>query len=323
MAVAYETGVATSPSDLLSKLRSFAEDNDWATSSTSTPPLPGGAVFEYNDSGVDIFGAVGLGPTYDIPPALVLPTVNWLSRGCRARSGGAAFNAQTSDSGIEMEMNLGAGPYTAYHFYAGKEDASPYLHMTVEVAAGKFRHWALGRVVPYGVLNTGCYIDSTYVTDQDNYRNQPDASVHRMLCDSVYSGDTTSGHFHLNYDGSSAPHWNPVSFDGATVAPHKGLGTIRSNGLIQGLMEVGQQAYNLRTPLWPLEYFANRASQTRSAIGRMPNLRAINMRAYANGELLTIGGEEWQVFPLWTRSATFNPANPAGSSWLYGYAHRR
>src|SRR5690606_24499136 len=141
----YETGVADSPIDLLTKLMVFVELNGWTADGGSS-----GFVIYNGASGIGIFAGVQA-------------TSNELqTRACLGFSGGLAWNAQPGNAGVTHVMNLGAGPYTAYHFWVGDEDGNDYVHVTVEKTAGEFRHWALGRLVPFGSITGGVYCDSTF-----------------------------------------------------------------------------------------------------------------------------------------------------------------
>jgi hypothetical protein len=97
-------------------------------------------------------------------------------------------------------------------------------------------------------------------------------------------------------------------------------GSTRVGGFYANFMNIGYQRWNFRTPQWPMLYFANRASSLRSPIGRMPNIRAINVRNFFPGQEVTISGDTWKIFPVFQKQ-TEAVANTIVSSGLYGYAH--
>lgn len=299
MALFYETGVASSPTDLLDKLRTFLASHGWTASvpASGDVVLHKGAIF----AGVDATSTV------------------WNTRGCLSYDGLLAYNAQPNNAGITHDLNIGAGPYTAYHFFAGDEDGNEYAHVAVEISAGLFRHWALGALVKSGTYTGGVYSDSTFLSTATNEINIASHQAHRHICDSQ-NVTNEKGHIWIDYD-SKVNNWQVLRAynDLATTGA---VGSNRGFGIHEGLISIGWQHWNLRTILFPMHYFANRASSSRSPIGRIPHMRALNIRNFFPGEIITVGGDDWQVFPVFQKQLT-QPANTVPSSLLYGYAYRR
>lgn len=295
--VAYETGVATSPSDLLNKLGVFVEANGWSYDAAAS-----GAVIYNGASGVGIFAGILAGAT-DIQ-----------TRGCLGYSPAAAWNAQPGNAGLTHTINVGAGPYTSYHCWVGDEDGNDYVHLTIEKSAGEFRHWALGRLVPFGSITGGVYCDGTWLEDNTTFRNSPESGSHRHLCDA--NTNLTGGHVWVDYD-AKVNTWQAVTDSQAT---NRHFGSTRSGGMWSNFHTIGYQNWNFRTPQWPMTYFANRASNLRSPIGRMPNIRAVNVRNFFPGQEVTIGSDVWKIFPVFQKQIG-SVANTIVSSGLYGYAH--
>ncbi len=299
MALFYETGVASDPTDLLNKLRTFLASHGW----TASVPLSGdvvlhkGAIF----AGVDATATV------------------WNTRGCLSFDAGLAYNAQPNNSALTHDMNLGAGPFTAYHFFAGDEGGQEYAHVACEISAGLFRHWALGSLVKSGTYTGGVYTDSTYLDTSTNVINSSGSGEHRHICDSANT--TKEGaHIWIDYD-AKANNWQQLrAYDQTTSTAC--LGSTRGQSLHIGLIAIGFQQWNLRTILFPMHYFANRASSLRSPIGRIPHMRALNIRNFFPGEIITVGGDDWMVFPVFQKQLT-TPGNTVPNSGLYGYAYRR
>lgn len=303
MAVAYETGVASSPLDLLSKVMTFIQLHGW----TAAIPAPGDALISNGDASGQ---AIACG-------VQIVTGNEWHTRGCEQILAGLPWDTQEGSAAQTHICNLGTGPYTAYHLWVGDEDGAEYTHLSVEVSAGQYRHWALGQLVPFGTIVGGVYCDSTLLAFGDFAVNAPDYSFHRHLCDSM-CGDIQA-HLLLDYDGKVGGTWQPVTTVGVTD-PNYHTGSTRSAGLHAPFMQIGYQRWNLRTPLWPMIYFANRASGLRSPIGRMPNIRAVNMRNFFPGQVYTIGSDSWKVFPVFQKQIEAVGASVV-SSGLYGYAH--
>lgn len=300
MAVFYETGVANTPVDLLTKLITFLTGSPgW----TANVPASGDIVLENGT----IFCGIDATSTA------------WDSRGCLSFDGGLAWNAQPNNAGVTNNVLWGAGPYTAYHFYAGDEDGNEYAHVTVEISAGSFRHWALGSLVKSGAYTGGTYVDSVRADTSALSMNQQDSIAHRSICDANHSTAQTS-HIWIDYD-SKSNNWQTVG-RAADTASDRCLGSFRDQGMWTPFWATGPQEWNLRTPLFPAMYFANRASSLRSPIGRIPNFRFMNMRNITPGEIVTYGSQQWHCFPMLIRRDSV-PSTGNISTLHYGYAHLR
>lgn len=299
--MAYETGVASDPADLVTKLCTFAAGNGW-TQYTCTP---GRALAKGNV----VIGLNGDADSLDTRAATAVDT-------------GAAWNAQTGNSGTTHVCDLGAGPYTAYHFYAITEDGKDLLAACIEISAGIYRHWVTCDLVKFGAWTGGTYTDSVEWNDGASYFDEPDSSYHRYIADTLHSNAAQTGHFRCDVDGAS-PNWATVRDYNDFTTPTGGIGVMRTQGKLDTpLSSIGYQRWNLRTPLWPLELFITRGSSLRSPVGRVPAMRAVNLRNHTPGEIVSIGGDNWQLWPVCARTNTPGD-NTNTSSGYYGYAYKR
>jgi hypothetical protein len=292
----YETGIASSPSDVVDKLAAFAVANGWTVNS----PLSG-KVFVKDD--------VYVGVSSDSDEVF--------ARGALGYDAGLAWNAQPNHSGLTVALNLTVGPYTSYHFFAGDEEGCPYLNAIIEFTAGRFRHLAFGKLIKRGNYTGGTYVDGVRWNNNNAYQNIPDRVEHTVICDA--NSSSGSGHFACDYDGKTNNWQRCITTAGTAYA----LGSARSNSMTQMYNAVGVQNWNMRNLMWPLSYFANRASNLRSPVGRIPNMRMVNMKNLLPGETLTVGGDGWMVFPLVQRTESWGSGNSAiESSGYYGYAYK-
>lgn len=298
---AYQTGTATGPADLLSKLETFAAANGWTVNTPAS-----GKVFT---KGTVLAGLFANTASLDL-------------RGAITYSGAAAWNAQTNNAGRTTICDIGAGPYTAYHFFVGAESGADYLHAVVEVTAGLFRHFVLGQLVKQGTFTGGTYVDSTDWDDSTNEVNDPEEDLHQVICDAESSsiGGRANGHVWADFD-SLSNNWVRIR-ETTAYTQGEGIGSVRRQGLLHPNVIVGSQSWSERTPLWPLLYFGNRASSLRTLLGRIPDMRQINIANFAAGQTITVGAETWQVFPIISRPAgTITSSTPYSGD--YGYAYRR
>lgn len=300
MTAFYETGAASGPGDLLGKLATFVQANTPIVAG----PASSGSVFHDGDL------VVGYN---------TVNTTEIHLRGGTSYLGASAWNAQPNAPAKTAVTNLlTVGPYTAYHFFCGDEDGYDYVHAIVELTDGRYRHFYFGRLVKKGSYTGGIYIEGTNWNQTPNFINSPDASQHSIPGDSV-SSNATANHLRIDYDSrvNNFQEISAITPWGAT----KCSGSMRSFGLYAPLIAAEEMKWNLRTPLYPIDYFAARESNAWSKIGRMPNVRQLNMRAIAPEDEIEIGGETWKCFPV-TQRQSAAVASTIESSGLYGYAHR-
>lgn len=300
--MAYETGVASSPTDLVSKLATFAGSNGWTVNTPTS-----GRVFVNGDIYVGVNGDDTNGYVQ--------------CRGALGYDAGQAWNAQTNNAGRSNFARLSPGPFTAYHFFAGTEDGSPYLHTVVEVTAGRYGHFTFGRLVKSGPYTGGTYVEAVFWNNAAQYIDQPDANEHQVIADAncTASSGNCENHFWVDVDGLSN-NWIQTDYASSNSTPSTlGTGSCRSLGILKEQWSRGSIASNRRTPFLPLYMFVNRPSSARSLVGRIPNMRFVNIAELADGEVVTIGADNWQVFPFIKRGVQTDD----WSSSNYGYAYKR
>lgn len=307
--MAYQTGAASSPSDFLTKLCSFAAANGW----TVDNPSGGGKVVSRGD----------------VVAGFYADSADLYSRGATSVNTGSAWSAQPGNSGVSNRCNLGAGPFTSYHAYIGAEDGSDYIHAVVEISPGIFRHVVIGELVRYGSYTGGQYCDSTFVGL--SYQNYPDyQDQYRVPWDSVQEGWSaqSTGHIRCEIDGQPNA-WRTFVKNHYYNSVARAFGDMRAGGGLNPPLAktIGVVAYNLLTPLWPIMIYADRPSSLRSIIGRVPHARSVNMRLLFPGEVISIGGDDWQVWPLVARtnvhSQGYGENGFPPSSGYYGVAYKR
>lgn len=304
MTVAYETGVASSPADLVSKLGTFAAANGWTVSAATV-----GVVFRNGD--------INVGVNTDASTIFL--------RGALGYDSGVAWNAQPGAAPVNASANVGAGPYTAYHFFVGDDDGNHHVHCALEVEAGTYRHFSFGQVVPYGVVDGGTYVDAVWWQSGEANAHLIGVAIHRHICraGATHYGIGGRGHLWCDYD-SKTNNWQ-IDNKGSSWPPHSerlfgSCGPGISASLHNALTLVGSMKWNLRTTLHPLEYTVGRAESLVTAVGRIPNMRQLSLANYAPGDELTVGGETWKLFPIMRRNAGTPPTGQINSD-LYGYAY--
>lgn len=303
----YETGISTGPADLISKLATFATSNGWTVTG-----LGAGNGTLFNKGGI----YVGLNSTGTGPNEISL-------RG--GTGSGGAWNTLANNPGYSVVVNCGAGPFVAYHLFAGEENGSEYLNAVIEFASGRFRHLCFGSLIKHGSYTGGTYVDGVNWNASSNWINQPEVQFHNVICDAnaqLGSAGGGNAHVYANFD-SKTNNWvrsYEVSNLATTTA---GCGSVRSAGINSLFPLQGYARFNLRNLTAPLTYFANRASSLRSPLGRIPNMRQVGTVNLEPGAILSIGGDEWKCFPISQRTDTWGSGSSSiESSGPYGYAYK-
>jgi hypothetical protein len=317
----YETGTATGTADLITKLGTFAESLGWTVSSQTNSntsfypnsPATPGKVFS---KGSLVFG-VGYASTF-------IATC-----GATAVDGAAVWNRQTNSSitntsGMGSFTNEMTGPYQAYHFFGG---TSPdYLHVVVEISAGVFRHFHLGELVKAGSYTGGAYFTGTFwlmsFQSFGYFANSPDAAQHNAPFD--YAGAQRFA-VRANIDGKATQWHTPQS-----GSPFGVRSVVRLQGwnFLQSLHQRSPSEFNQLTPFFPIQVHLERSSSLWSNAGYVPDMRYLNFANLSPGEVVTLGDDEWMVFPLVSKTAIWGntgntPEAQIPSSGPYGFAYKR
>jgi len=145
--MAYFTGTANNPADLLLKLKSHAESLGWITDSSSTDEwcchnTDGYWSIKAFNNRLELCGNTGFNSS-----------AIWRKQpGTTAANGGSYY-----DYGVYYALNT--TPFIAYHLFA----AENYLHLVVEVDSGSFRPLLIGSLDKRGaVYEGGQYVCGLY-----------------------------------------------------------------------------------------------------------------------------------------------------------------
>lgn len=304
----YETGTASDRIDLLDRIRIAASALGWVERRWSAgdgwlalEPPAGGVVYHMRPSG----GA------------------NIAMRGSTGYDSGAAWGAQPGVQGSDTVTNVVAGPYHAYHLYATQD----YIHVVIEAEPGRYRHLGVGVIERYGSWSGGEYVHGTFWDQGSTRVDVPDNDYHSAPFDGRAWASATRTYMttlRVDIDGLGS-QWRRVS-DGW------GSGTVR--GVVRGARDDGSIMARLWhctpttitgvAPLIPIMPLVGRAgdSTRMSPAGHVRDMRYVHMRYILPGEIITIGTDEWQVWPL-VRRVDVVVNDDTEQSGYYGLAYRR
>lgn len=299
MTVAYQTGAASSPGDFVTKLSTFAQANGFTA--------PGAASGVVLSSGSVLVGIAGQVSAVHMRGGITsAPLAAW-----NAQIGAPTSPAKTA----VMDLGGATGPYTAYHFFVGDEDGNPHVHAVLEITAGVFRHLSFGQLVKSGTYTGGTYVEGMNWNISSSFAGSIDTALHHVIGD-ANSGHVNASHMRVDYD-SKSNNWQDIT--GGSWTADKVKGSVRSEGIYGPLIAAQNMKWNARTPLYKIEYFAARPSSMWSPLGRIPNMRQLNLRSIAPGDEITIGGDTWKCFPFVQRTDAVGGS--AVNSYYYGYAY--
>lgn len=321
--MAYETGSYSSPVDLLGKIAAFATARGWSvTSGGAGGDSPGQYSMESEADGLFIHAIAENSSTR----IRSMPASGYTSSGTDffAHSG-SANNTSTLTQHVILQPLSGAG--VAYHLF-GNDSAPRFIHVVAEPTAGHFIHWSFGTIQKYGTWTGGGYSTatswlptSTVAGNQAilfDSRSPISASKQYLRCDGLL--------------GRSSPAWSQS-------AGSLSLGTI--NGANYPVQTIARQMnpWTGRTSLAPI-YSILKAADTDSLLntsralilGVYQDVRFVSMDGRNPGEVLTLGSDEWLLFPLrWKPPAPSlaggifdcGGSSPDSHSNNFGYAYKR
>ena len=311
--MAYETGTATSPGDLLVKLFDFAGANGWTIDddiASDTKTLKWGtihknnvyATFEFNTSLIHLY------PSRGFTSAATTPGANPNS---------AFGNNGTSEvDGIHCAGMT--GPLTAYYFF---ED-EVYLHVVVDIDGDHFRHFGFGESIKAGNWTGGeyyygCMWLPTGSTSADVPLSDFNAGPFNGYTDNTTSPRGGMMIYGTQVGGTELPgasevgsKWGYVNsyfsgtmtddIDGVQHNRFVNLSNIKG-GFTGRILGTGVSAHNGFVPLVPMNYGLVDISTSPDNVyflGTYPDVRACNMGALTQGGEYVIDTDTWVTFPV-------------------------
>jgi hypothetical protein len=322
--MAYETGSASDINDLLNKLRVFALAHGWTidyhgvrTNTAGVSQGNGLNALMLSKGGVywgllhtTSGGWGGVGPWVNVS----MYAGPWVPNG-----GGTDSQPNRSASATANKM---VGPFVGYHFFG--DPVRSYLHVVVEVSAGSYRHFGIGVFDQVGAAAVAAYTyaSAPYFANM-SYANDPGASDNIFpWCEYCSDSSVFGAMVRFDSDGLS-PRYLKLSRNESDA--NRAFGSFRNSSsgassLIYAPMQVAPSNLTGRAPLFPAIVMASRngSSTQRSIVGQPFDLRVLRINNITPGDVITIGSDQWRVFPVVRKSA------PAGveNSGSWGYAFR-
>lgn len=217
------------------------------------------------------------------------------------------------------------------------ETVSPYIALVIEYTSNLFRHLYLGKMEKMGdytggEIVSGCGGPIQSLASSYNY-NDINRVTYLFRARSTMWADTLCGGVHVNHADNATP-WRV--FYGSPASPINGL----SDGIVlggfgdainDGYLARGESPFAAVNMLVsPNLYITQPVTNSKAfvPIGRPPGVRMVNMKNLDPGSQISVGGNNWRVFPAWAKSPEKTMPNGNGnwrqyeSSYYVGYAYR-
>ena len=314
--MAYQTASATDSPDLLDQLRLFLIGAGWTVDfwgdvSTNKALCVHRGTF-YATFRTYATGGTGVGTGTDPAPFV----------GVTGHSGysGTPGPGTLTQASTELLTNGMPGPYVGYDFFEGDGTSGPYIHVVVETQAGVFKHFGSGTLNKEGAITSGQYVYCSrwYYNDSVNSNypiSNPDQASPAHLVPFDTRNSYVATYVRADADGTS-PYWMGGSnLNGGFSQNSPSVGNYET---LRGPHLSSPSSLTGRTPLWPLWMIGRRLSNLYSPLGYPPDFRYIRIDNYNPKDVLTLGTDQWKVFPVIRKNGPTGEVN----SGLYGYAYR-
>lgn len=293
----YYTGSATTHGDLLTAINSAAVTEGWVQDAFSGGylHLHSGAAYihYYGDSGSSI---------YCMSSSDYVPGQN-----LTGHANSQLYNTVT---------DYFPGPFSEYHLFV----TSSYIHVVALTSNGYWRHLHCGLMDTSGTISSAVYTQahnyptnnfSPLLTASNDWNCVPFSSSQLYA---IYQSQ--SGNRVLVYDGSS--YIDTYMGYSANVS----YGNRCSSKYFSKLLTRSPNVFNQQTILNPLlpSYEKTYNTGVYTPLGSFKDVRGIFMSNFRGGDIMTLGSDQWMLFPMATQTigSQVNPYDPYTSD--YGYA---
>lgn len=318
--MAYQTSTATSPNDLLGQLATFAAANGWTmdtTSGTGGDPASNQRVF--NDGAGGVFATI---PQNALGEIHFQPATAFINNATSFFAHTGTPNSAGTAGTFPKCGGIPNGASFTYHFFL--PNAAPrYIHVVMRAASGVFTHLAFGTAAKFGAFTGGQYATAL------SWRSINSTDNTFMFVDGINTSHSTQWFRVDGAFGGGSPTWFQeigVAFGGSLSSSTQFTKALWMGGLID---------LTQRTPLSPNFLKAEQSGNPGQNMfaAHTPDLRLASLQGRnPDGETVTIGSDDWLLFPARQVGAvpetdadaySFTGATPNHRSNLAGYAYRK
>lgn len=335
--MAYQTGTASSIEDLVEKLKIFAAGlgtTPWTVDEWD--PTNNQCTLHRGSCYVSFWWAES-GTALGIYQSLGFINTSTLAYNQTDDSGnGATSTPITTGRRVNFTNGTGgggsvnAGPYTAYHFFAG-EGSTPYIYIVVEMSTGVYRHFGFGNLVKASDFTGGEFVYG-HVWATDTNADAPSANAQCFLLDGLGNVPADQATMHLEgLPGQAVGSKWGVFYNTTTSIGNDRAGNARlqlfggARGGLYGYslawMRASQlAAHKLMIPVVAMLRSTAASPHTWRYLGEMPDVRLLNIHFFNPGDEITVGADTYVVFP-WVRKQYL--VSNTEESWNAGVAYKK
>ncbi len=333
--MAFETGVSTSPSNLLSLLQTRLSTDGWTivranglaeTGSSLQLSVSDPGIAEGNQYNMVAFDT-GTAPRWAIQPSTGDggAGVNFYNHtGSPNSSGSVGTSLLFGNTDLSTTDQGFGGASIAYFFFSGTTPSGArYCHVVLEGTAGVYFHFAFGTVEKAGTFTGGQYATATSV----QHNNFDQVWPFQFLQDVSRSQCYVRGDSLLS---AGSPGWRRLQ----AFAHALNSGALPLRFLYYGGLDTSTQRTPfapMLIPFWSLD-IPSLSTTSSIILGHVPDIMLVSMDGREPGAILTLGSDDWYIFPAhfktqvnssvsYTSSVT--GGTPANTSNLAGYAYRK
>lgn len=298
--MAFETGVSTSPSNLLSLLNTRLSTDGWTIVRNNGLAESGSSLqLSVSDPAATEGNQYNI-VAFDTPVA----TARWELQASTADSGAAVnfynhtgspntsgsngtftrfghTHASTTDQGF-------SGASTAYFFFSGANPGGDrYCHIVLEGTAGVYWHCLFGTIAKAGTFTGGQYTAATVLAQNATGLTWP----------FQFGPPTSSSKPWIRFDNafsSGSPGWRELNGQFSNIG-----GVTPALGMFAGGLDDQTQ----RTPFAPMlvPYWSSETPVVGTGpyvlAGHLPDVMQCSMEGRNPGETVTLGSDTWHIFP--------------------------
>jgi hypothetical protein len=303
--MAYQTGTATSPENLLDTMRLFLAANGWGISFWGTDPQDSGKWLSVVSPSGSYFNFLAMNSS-----ALIYV------RGATGYSANNNRNSQPGQSPGWTRSNGLSGPYTSYHLFVG----STYCHVVVEVVTNRFVHFHAGVLEKAGNYNGGEYQTGTdWQYGSTNWQHLPDSEYNTMPFNAYsYLPPSSHEYYRMDADGAVNNWYHNNATVGVSDASLRVVGCIRGYSMTHRLFGRSPNHITGQSILLPSIICGPRPAGGSAIYGSVKDLRPINIANLTPKQVLNIGTDEWLVFPI-IRKGWTSQYEPCSGNYAFAY----
>lgn len=319
--MAFEQGIYTDVHDLGNRVKNFAVANGWTQDKFTLGSGTSTSTEIYLHKGTNYVSL-----EFEIlPSAFKYYHNNYASREepLVTLYGNTGFNtgntvddqpgSYTNDTTRITRCTWLFGPCVQYYFFTNA--TGDYIHVVIETIPNEFEMFAFGDLIKQGSYTGGQYVAGKYWdhgSSWDTWNNTAHSVMFDGRCSDV---NTYQDHVQINQDSKVWANLHDLD------TPYDGyiFGDTRYYCLSD--IHALSSSFTDKAPMFPilLTYIRLNTLSNCAFIGYVPDIRNVSIENYTPGEVVSLGTDEWMVFPHMKKNdpATQDEANSGWSALAF------